>query len=78
MRLLKYPESDAIVVDELSIERYDHSEVLDEDRVIRYGLSGEPIAVEFLGVSEGVNLKDIPQGREIAALLAEHHIKELV
>lgn len=77
MKLLEYPESDGIVI-ELSDAPYDHSDQLDEDRVIRYSANGDPIAVEFLGVSEGVNLIDIPQRAEIVALLAKHHIHELV
>jgi hypothetical protein len=77
MKLLDYPESDGIVV-VLSDAPYDHSVALDEDRVVRYAASGDPIAVEFLGVSEGVNLNDIPKRREISDLLAKHHINELV
>src|SRR4051812_42939707 len=44
MKLLVYPDSDAIVV-ELSDAPYDHSRQLDEDRVIRYTTNGDPIAV---------------------------------
>ena len=36
-----------------------------------------PVGVEFLNVSRGVDLTDVPHAEEIARLLREHQIREL-
>lgn len=48
---------------------------LDGSRLIDYATDGEPIGVELLDVSEGVNLDGIPDRDAIAALLEGQHIK---
>lgn len=47
------------------------------ERGIDYGADGTPIGVEFLYVSRGVDLTDVPRADEIARLLREHQIREL-
>ena len=53
---------------------WDHMEVLDDYRNVDYGQDGEPVGVELLYVSEGVNLEGLPHRDVIERLLAEHHI----
>ncbi len=48
---------------------------LDDDRRIDYGTDNAPRGIELLAVSHGVNLDDLPEREEIAALLAQHHLK---
>lgn len=48
---------------------------LDDSRYIDYGEDNLPIGVEFLGVSQGVDLEDVPEAEAIAQLLAEHKVK---
>jgi hypothetical protein len=47
---------------------------LDLDRNIDYGPDNLPIGVEFLGVSQGLDLTDLPQRADLARLLAEAHL----
>ncbi len=54
---------------------YAYGHDLDDDRRIDYGADGTPRGIELLAVSQGVNLDDLPAREEIAALLAQHHLK---
>lgn len=47
---------------------------LDGSRLVDYAEDGEPIGIELLDVSEGVNLDGLPQRDVIERLLAERHI----
>lgn len=47
------------------------------DRGVDYAEDGTPVGVEFLNVSRGVDLTDVPRADEIARLLREHEIREL-
>jgi hypothetical protein len=47
---------------------------VDRDRNIDYGPDNLPIGVELLGVSNGVDLTDLPQRADLARLLAEAHL----
>jgi uncharacterized protein YuzE len=55
--------------------QYAYGEDLDSSRRIDYGLDGQPIGVELLNVSQGVNLADLPERQEIARLLQEQAIQ---
>jgi hypothetical protein len=44
---------------------------VDDARNIDYGPDNKPIRVELLGVSQGVDLTDLPQRAALARLLAE-------
>ena len=48
---------------------------LDPDRRIDYDVGGEPIGVELLNVSAGVNVRDLPHARRVEHLLREHNIR---
>ena len=47
------------------------------ERGVDYADDDTPVGVEFLGVSRGVDLTDVPHAQEIARLLREHKIREL-
>lgn len=69
-------EADAIYI-RLTDKDYSHGEELDRERRIDYAADGTPIGVELLCVSTGVDLRDLPQQKAIAELLAKHRIKVL-
>ncbi len=74
---LRYDEeADAIYI-RLSDKPYSYGEELDRERRIDYAADGTPIGVELTCVSAGVNLRDLPQQKAIAELLAKHRIKVL-
>ena len=47
------------------------------ERGVDYADDDTPVGVEFLNVSRGVDLTDVPHAEEIARLLREHQIREL-
>ncbi len=47
------------------------------ERGIDYADDDTPVGVEFLNVSRGIDLTDVPRADEIAPLLRKHHIREL-
>jgi hypothetical protein len=61
----------------LSDEQYAYGEELDPERRIDYAADGTPIGVELLCVSEGVDLRNLPENAEISKLLSRHRIKVL-
>ena len=48
---------------------------LDDSRYVDYGEDNQPIGVEFLHVSRGVNLDEVPERDAVGRLLAKHKIK---
>ncbi len=54
---------------------YAYGRDLDDDRPIDYGTDNAPRGIELLAVSHGVNLDDLPEREESAALLAQHNLK---
>ena len=52
-----------------------YSKMLDEERNVDYAADHEPIGVEFLNVSHGVNVDDLPEQEAISHLLKEHNVK---
>ena len=70
--LIEYdPEADAIFASFRTIEPGEgaSTEVLDDCRLVHYDHAGEIYGVEFLEVSDGINLTDVPRADEIAAAL---------
>jgi uncharacterized protein YuzE len=47
---------------------------VDDDRNTDYGPDNQPIGVELLGVSHGLDVTDLPQRAALARLLAEAHL----
>ncbi len=54
---------------------WDHMDILDDYRNIDYAPDGEPVGVELLYVSKGVNLDGLPMANEIARLLEAEHFR---
>jgi uncharacterized protein YuzE len=50
---------------------------LDSSRMIDYAPSGAVHGVEFLDVSEGIDLRDIPERETIEKIVEEYHIRIL-
>ncbi len=48
------------------------------DRGVDYAMDDTPIGVEFLNVSRGIDLTDVPRAEEISRLLGAHNIPILV
>ncbi len=69
-------EADAIYI-RLSDKDHSYGEELDRERRIDYAADGTPVGVELMCVSTSVDLRDLPQQKAIAELLAKHRIKVL-
>jgi uncharacterized protein YuzE len=67
-------EADAIYVT-LRDGKYRRGKDLDDHRRVDYDADGNPIGIEFLFVSHGVNVDDIPASEQVAAELAKHKIR---
>ena len=70
------PEADAVYV-RLSDRPYARTEELDDYRNIDYDADGCAIGVEFLYVSKGVDLSEVPQAAAVAEALKRLPVKVL-
>ena len=64
------PMADAIYV-QLNKHPVAITKELDDSRIIDYDETGQPTGVEFLFVSQGINLTHVPEARRIAAALTD-------
>jgi uncharacterized protein YuzE len=64
------PDADALYVHLIDIE-VERSTSLDDLRIIDYSVDGRVVGVEFLGVSAGVDLSDIPYRHKVERLIGE-------
>jgi uncharacterized protein YuzE len=72
---LKYDaDADAIYI-RLSDLPYAFGEDLDHERRVDYAGTGEPIGVEILCASDGINIEGLPRSDEIARLAGKHSFK---
>ena len=71
------PEADAIYI-HLRDLPYAFGEDIDHERRIDYAADGEPIGIEILCASEGVETHDLPDEDAVSRLVEEHHFKVLV
>ena len=69
-------EADAIYV-RLSDKPYAYGEELDPERRIDYAADGTAVGIELLCVSTGVDIRDLPQQKEVGELLAKRRIRIL-
>lgn len=75
MASIRYnPEEDAAYISFRDRVPVAFTKNLDGSRLIDYDANGEPIGVELLDVSEGVNLEFLPRQEMIVALLEQQHI----
>ena len=73
MRLEHDPDADAVYI-YLHEGKVARSLPLDDRRAIDFDAEGRPRGVELLTVSQGVDIRGLPDGAALAALLAEHGI----
>lgn len=69
------PQADALYV-HLSDRPYAFGEDLDYARRVDYAEDGTPVGVELLYVSQGVNLRDLPQASALVSVLERHNIRQ--
>jgi uncharacterized protein YuzE len=74
MRLEYDKDADAVYVYMRDLP-YAYSKVVDDERSIDFATDQQPIGVESLHVSAGVNVDDLPERAAIVALLQEHDVK---
>jgi uncharacterized protein YuzE len=67
------PEADAIYIT-LQSAQYAYGKDLDDERRIDYSSDKQPIGIELLAVSRGVNLYGLPHEDEIAYILGNYEI----
>lgn len=69
-------EADAVYI-HLDDRSCAYTKPLDDMRYVDYASDDTPIGIELLGVSDGVNLDDLPEQAQVAKLLEGKHIKAL-
>ena len=70
------PDADAVYV-RLNEGRYARTEEIDDYRNVDYDADGRAIGVEFLYVSDGVDLSEVPQADRVAEALRPLGLKVL-
>jgi uncharacterized protein YuzE len=70
-----YDESADAVYVYFTRQEVERTEELSDSVAVDYDRDGEPVGVEFLGVSEGIDLDDVPRAEDIARLLEGHNFK---
>lgn len=65
---------DAVYV-ELRDAPYAYGKDLDDSRRVDYGSDDQPVGIELLNVSMGVNVDDLPDQLAVGRLLEEHNLK---
>ncbi len=73
MHLEHDTEADAIYIT-LSEGVYAYVEDLDPERRVDYDADGQPLGIELLNVSAGVELDNLPEQARVGDLLAERQI----
>jgi len=71
----KHDEAADAVYVELRNEPYSYGKDLDDSRRVDYGSDDVPVGIEFLNVSLGVNVDDLPEQAAVGRLLEEHNLK---
>ena len=77
MTLSHDPEADALYIT-LSLGPYSWGHELDSDRRVDFGPDNQPIGIELLNVSLGVDLSDLPHRSALDELLAANGFTILV
>ena len=68
------PDADAIYI-RLRDMPYAFGEDIDHERRIDYAQDGEPIGIEILCASDGVDTRGLPQERQISRLVQENNFR---
>jgi len=67
-------EADAMYIS-LSDKPYAYTKSLDDMRYVDYAIDDTPIGIELLAISDGVDVRDLPNMKEIIHLLESRQIK---
>lgn len=76
LRIEHDPEADAVYI-RLRDAPYAFGRDLDDARRVDFGLGEQPIGIELLFVSHGVDVTGLPQEDVVARLLEEHGFRVL-
>ncbi len=68
------PEADVVYV-RLTEHRVARTEDIGAGRLVDYDAAGQPVGVEFLGVSRGADTAGVPQREAVERALADHEIR---
>ena len=74
LRISTDPEADAIYI-QLRALPVSYTKELDDNRYIDYAEDGTPVGIDLLGVSEGVDLADLPETATFVRVLEELKLK---
>ncbi len=66
--------ADAVYV-YFSRNEIDHTDEITDQINVDYDAQGEPVGVEFLDVSDGIELNDVPRRDDVAKLLDQGHFR---
>ena len=64
-------ENDVLYV-QFSDSEVERTVALDDLRLVDYDARGEPLGIEFIAASEGLDLSELPFADRIAPILAQH------
>lgn len=76
MKIYRYPKEDAVYI-KFSSASFKYGKDLDDKRHLNFSAKDELIGIEFLSVSQGVELDDIPgiERAKVASELEARNIK---
>lgn len=72
---LTYDESADAVYVYFTRNEVDRTEELSPQVIVDFDASGEPVGVEFLDVSDGIDLDDVPHHDQVARLLENRNLR---
>ena len=72
---LTYDEQADAVYVQFARSSVTRTEELSDSVAVDYDADGQAVGVEFLDVSEGIDLDQVPRRAEVAKLLEERHFK---
>jgi len=67
-----YDEENDVLYIQFSGAEVERTVALDDLRLVDYDASKEPVGVEFMGASDGLDVSDVPFSDQIAAILARN------
>lgn len=77
MTLHHDPDADALYI-KLGDLPYAFGEDLDHERRVDYSADGQPVGIEILGVSAGIDTRGLPDEAAVTALLEKMQFKVFV
>lgn len=77
MRMDLDPDADAIYINLRDLP-HSFSEEIGDSRIVDYAADEQPIGIELLNVSFGVDVRDLPEQEAVTRLLQQHGINILM